>query len=658
MNHFKYRPDIDGLRALAVLPVIGFHAFPTVIQGGFVGVDIFFVISGFLISGIIFNNLENDSFSYLEFYSRRIKRIFPALIAVLISSWLFGWYILLPDEFEQLGKHIAGGIGFISNFILWNEVGYFDTAAETKPLLHLWSLGIEEQFYIFWPILLGIVWRNKFNFLAIVVFIAIISFSATIYTLHYLSSDSAFFLPHNRFWELMIGGILAYLYLHKKDLLYKNKFYLNLRSLSGSLLIITAFVFLDKDNVLFGGWALLPTLGAFFIISSPGSLINNYIFSNRILVYIGLISYPLYLWHWPLISFLHILETTSMEAMSGAVLLSFALAIVTYEFMEKRLRKNDNIEVIYILVSLSFIVLFMGLTTSQGMISPRNNSPVIRMVSEAVVDSEYPKGMTLIKIGNEDAFIKSGSKEKVIFLGDSHMQHYSPRIVKLITEDPINTKTALFFTRERCLPIPNVYFDQLFPCNANFKKISLEYALSPDIDSVVIAAAWVKLIKSPKSQAGKPSYYYLLDGQKRYFYEDGVKYALQSLEEFLSAISKHKRVFLILDNPTGKSFDPKSLVSGSRLNGFVINSKENYFQKVYQSHLDVRNLLIEIAERSNATIIDPFNHFCEGNQCRTTLDNGKPIYKDTGHIRPFYSKQFIDYLDVTLKKQVDSNSEQ
>jgi peptidoglycan/LPS O-acetylase OafA/YrhL len=153
-SHPKYRPDIDGLRAVAVLSVVAFHAFPAWMKGGFIGVDVFFVISGFLISTIIFENLDRGTFSFAEFYARRIKRIFPALLLVLIASFAFGWFALLADEFKQLGKHIAAGAGFVSNLVLWSEAGYFDNSAETKPLLHLWSLGIEEQFYIIWPFVL------------------------------------------------------------------------------------------------------------------------------------------------------------------------------------------------------------------------------------------------------------------------------------------------------------------------------------------------------------------------------------------------------------------------------------------------------------------------------------------------------------------------
>src|SRR4030065_1483737 len=180
LTHPKYRADIDGLRAIAVLSVVGFHASPYWIRGGFVGVDIFFVISGFLISSIILSNLSKGTFSFAEFYARRIKRIFPALILVMATCYVFGWFVLLPDEYKQLGKHIIAGAGFVSNFCFWQEAGYFDNSADTKPLLHLWSLGIEEQFYIVWPLLLYLALKRRFNFLFLAITIFAISFSVNV----------------------------------------------------------------------------------------------------------------------------------------------------------------------------------------------------------------------------------------------------------------------------------------------------------------------------------------------------------------------------------------------------------------------------------------------------------------------------------------------
>ena len=174
LSHPKYRPDIDGLRAVAVLAVVTFHAFPTWMKGGFLGVDVFFVISGFLISTIIFENLDSGTFSFSEFYVRRVRRIFPALVVVLLACLGFGWFVLLADELNQLGKHVAASAGFVSNFVSGSEAGYFDNSAETKPLLHLWSLGIEEQFYIVWPLLLWFAWKKKLNLLTLAVVVALV----------------------------------------------------------------------------------------------------------------------------------------------------------------------------------------------------------------------------------------------------------------------------------------------------------------------------------------------------------------------------------------------------------------------------------------------------------------------------------------------------
>jgi peptidoglycan/LPS O-acetylase OafA/YrhL len=218
LTHPKYRPDIDGLRAIAILSVVSFHAFPLLVNGGFIGVDIFFVISGFLISTIIIGSLEGGGFSFAEFYVRRINRIFPALILVMIACLLFGWFALVAAEYKQLGKQIAGGAGFVANFLFLNESGYFDGAADTKPLLHLWSLGVEEQFYILWPVLMWFAWKKRLDLLSIALVVGVISFALNVYVVRN-DPSTAFYSPQTRFWELMAGSILAYVLEHKKRFL-------------------------------------------------------------------------------------------------------------------------------------------------------------------------------------------------------------------------------------------------------------------------------------------------------------------------------------------------------------------------------------------------------------------------------------------------------
>lgn len=341
--HPKYRPDIDGLRAIAVLSVVAFHAFPEWITGGFIGVDIFFIISGYLISTILFENLEKGCFSFGDFYSRRIRRIFPALLLVLTSCYLVGWFTLLADEYMQLGKHMAGGASFLSNFFLWNESGYFDNIADTKPLLHLWSLGIEEQFYIIWPVLLWFAWKRRANFLTITFLIALSSFIINIATV-YTNPVAAFYSPLSRFWELLMGASLAYIVLYKKDLVSRWTKSNNVISVIGLSLFIVGVVLLAKTSLFPGWWALLPTLGgAFLIFAGPNAWVNRKILSNRILVWFGLISFPLYLWHWPLLSFARIIQhEVSIELRFVLVVASIALAWLTYRFVESPIRKGGS----------------------------------------------------------------------------------------------------------------------------------------------------------------------------------------------------------------------------------------------------------------------------------------------------------------------------
>ena len=347
----KYRPDVDGLRAVAVLSVIAFHAFPTLVHGGFVGVDVFFVISGFLISGIIFSSLHENRFSFRDFYARRIRRIFPALLVVLSVAYLAGWFLLFAARYAELGKHIAGGAGFISNFVLWREAGYFDFTSDAKPLLHLWSLGIEEQFYLLWPLLAWLAWKGRFDLLAVTL---VVFLGSMYFNLDRIRRDliGTFYAPHTRFWELMAGAILAHVSSSRSRwsfLAFARDWYVrltsnpqsrNAMSALGALLIAVSVLVIDESRHFPGRWAVLPVAGAALIIAAgPEGFFNRWL-SSRVMVAIGLISYPLYLWHWPLLSFLRILngETPPAWARLLAVAAAFALAWATYQFVEKPIR--------------------------------------------------------------------------------------------------------------------------------------------------------------------------------------------------------------------------------------------------------------------------------------------------------------------------------
>ncbi|KAB0490640.1 acyltransferase family protein [Pseudomonas vancouverensis] len=386
-RHIEYRPDIDGLRAIAVLAVLIFHAFPTVLQGGFVGVDVFFVISGYLISKVIFSTLKKDSFSIADFYSRRIRRIFPALVTVLASCLIFGWNTMLADDLALLAKHVLGGAGFASNLVLWGEAGYFDKASELKPLLHLWSLGIEEQFYVVWPLLIWAAWRLRISLLLIVAGIGLASFAVNINWIHEYPT-ATFYSPLSRAWELIIGAGLACLTLNSRSSsISYNRYYTAVTeffraekarsaiSIIGLLFLVFAMLRI-KDTLPFPGkWALLPTVGTFLLIAAgPVAWVNRVLLSSRPMIAIGLISFPLYLWHWPLLTFARSANPEGLPwtARVGILFASAVLATLTYLYIEKPFRSGSRTQLKVSVLCASMcaaVVVSVGILKSGGFAS-------------------------------------------------------------------------------------------------------------------------------------------------------------------------------------------------------------------------------------------------------------------------------------------------
>lgn len=345
-SHIKYRRDIDGLRAIAVVSVLLFHAYPQSLSGGFVGVDVFFVISGFLITKVIATTQEQGTFSIGDFYSRRIRRIFPALAVVLLTCLAIGWQMLVAEDLVQLAKHVVGGATFSSNLFLWQEAGYFDAASETKPLLHLWSLGIEEQFYIVWPLLMWLGMQKRVRPMLLIGLTALASFAVNICGIGE-HPTATFYSPVSRAWELLMGAAMAFMPLSRSGAAAKAA--LNGASVVGIVLIIATAAFLDPSRTFPGWWALLPVCGTCLAIwAGPTATLNRYLLSNRLMVGVGLISFPLYLWHWPLLTFGREVMPemlTRPEARGALLVASVMLAWLTYQFVEKPLRFGSGARV-------------------------------------------------------------------------------------------------------------------------------------------------------------------------------------------------------------------------------------------------------------------------------------------------------------------------
>jgi len=634
LTHPKYRADIDGLRAVAILSVVGFHAFPKLIHGGFIGVDIFFVVSGFLISTILFGSLEKDSFSFVEFYSRRIRRIFPGLIVVLIAAFTAGWFLLLADEYKQFGSHLAGGAGFISNLILWKESGYFDNAAETKPLLHLWSLGIEEQFYIIWPLLLWAGWKRKLNLLVITGSLAVISFALNTITA-YRDSVADFYSPQTRFWELLIGAGLAYAALHQKSWfahyeppvkkggrrpkpppprLLGSVPLENLQSVLGATLITVSLLYVTRDKVFPGWWAALPTLGAALLISAgPRAWLNRMVLSNRLLVWCGLISFPLYLWHWPLLAFPRILHgsATSDKTRLYAVLIAIVLASLTYLLVEKPLRFN-----VYSKTTTVALLAVMIPVGGAGYFVYRQGGLAFRAAMNPEIHNEGDIDHLFFHEYSQNRFFPctpASIRKGALFFGDAL------RCLQSKKDQPIDVAIVgdshaeqLFLGLAEALPNQNVtyYLKTTLPIASDreFSPI-FQYLLSDrNIKTVIISAFWYP--KTSMVPVGSDL-------------ERELSYTVEKLG------AAHKMVYITDDVPDF-TFDPKRCKYSRRFGG-ENNCVED--KAIFYRELKTYYPILEwVAQKhANVKLVDTVKYFCSSQFCTMAM-NGKLMYRDNNHL--------------------------
>ena len=480
----KYRADIDGLRAVAVLAVVGFHAFPAQIPGGFVGVDVFFVISGFLISGIIFSALERGQFTFRDFYARRIRRIFPALAVVLLSVYAFGWFRLYADRFAELGKHTAAGAGFVANIVLWREAGYFDGASDTKPLLHLWSLGVEEQFYLIWPLVAWLAWKRRLDLLAVTL---VVLLASMYFNLDRIRRDlvGTFYAPHTRFWELMVGSALAYLTAASSpaastrwlratyDRLLVSASMRHAVSIAGVTLIVASVFIIDQSRHFPGRWALLPVAGsALMIAAGPDALVNRWLLARSAVVAIGLISYPLYLWHWPLLSLLRLQygELPPVRVRVLAVAVSIVLAWLTYVIVERPIRfgPRRRATVAALCVLLTAIGAGGYYTYRADGLWPRAVNRSAKAPFSAYYDNMRRKGiieayrlecdfMELVTDRTKESIAPgctaAGARGTWFLWGDSHAQALSPGLTSILPDGIALAQVATSSCRPAIIPI-------------------------------------------------------------------------------------------------------------------------------------------------------------------------------------------------------------
>lgn len=452
------RDDIQGLRAIAVLSVLIFHAFPTILPGGFVGVDIFFVISGYLITGIVYRAAIDGKLSYLDFYRRRIRRIFPALFAMLFPTVIVGALILSPTEYESLAKSAISSIFFVSNIYFWKNIDYFATDAQFTPLLHTWSLGIEEQFYIFLPIIIAILVRFAQRYVAL--FIAL-GFMASLVLSEVLIDRSAiasYYLLPTRAFELLVGSFLAVTRLP----LPSSETARGALGLGGLLLMAGSFVGISEAARFPGFNALMPTLGTALVLHAGSRGAANYVshlIANRLFVFFGNISYSLYLWHWPILAYMRIIYGNQLPfpAASMAVLSATFLSVLSYRFVEKPIMKYPTsrapflragvLSMIIGSLALASIILLNGI--------PNRFSPESQRLFAAANDFSperarcHNNGREVMSYSENCIFGDPDSDRLVVVWGDSH----ATELAWALGEESDEGWAIMQITASNCSPI-------------------------------------------------------------------------------------------------------------------------------------------------------------------------------------------------------------
>jgi peptidoglycan/LPS O-acetylase OafA/YrhL len=653
-----YRPDIDGLRAIAALSVLGIHV--GLLPGGFIGVDIFFVISGFLISGIILRALARGSFSTFGFYARRAKRIFPAFLVVLIAVMGFGWLTLLPSEYEQLGREIAEGAGFVydlSQYWRPNDGLHFDLSG--IGLGHLWSLGVEEQFYLLWPMLLVLTFKLRKWRVALIATVTAISFVVNI-ALASRGHSAAYFVPLPRLWELSLGGTLAYLELERQRdarraraissgplFRWSGLNNRHVRGFIGAALITVSLVEFDSI-AFFPGWqALAPCIGTLLLIAAgPQSWMNRYVLGASPIVFIGLISYPVYLWHVPLLQILHVMWGDVTPAMTaGAVLATFVFAFLTYKYIELPIRSSARIAPIAgMLCAAMLACVTVGCMTYFRLIPARSEPLNVGIFLQATTEDWLPdthnRSWTL---ASDKPLMLGAGPRRVLYVGDSNIQQYYPRIAKLLADHPQNSHSATFAVRDWCAPgafeIAEIDDATRAVCR-KFLRDAFEYAKDPAVDTVVIGGCWscyfLNFDDLITDTAGQ-----LTPGADR---------ALDSLKRTIAElIGKGKRVYVVLSIPIGADFDPHQMVRRTILPpGFTIAVHSPSRSHVTSAVEPIVSRLRKIIEASGAIVIDPLLSLCNQTTCPSVSPTGQPMYHDWWNLSPSYVRDNIRFLDNTV----------
>jgi peptidoglycan/LPS O-acetylase OafA/YrhL len=637
-HRMKYRPEIDGLRAIAVISVIIFHFSKDLLPGGYLGVDVFFVLSGYLITKIIWEEIQRKEFSLGKFYERRIRRLVPALLVVLLITLAISFVILLPTDLVGFSKSLIATQGFVANIFFWRDGGYFSAASETKPLLHMWSLGIEEQFYIFFPFLLILIakWNRNIVLLTLVSLI-LGSYILNVYAIHKGFFNPAFFLLPTRAWELGAGAILA-LYVHKSTI--KPHFSL---SFLGLLLLILSIGFPKILTYTFFTPNFFAVLGTVLLLLEypKGNAMVKQLLSLKSVVFLGLISYSLYIWHWPIIVFskYYLVREMSVLEMVVAFVAIMTLSILSWKYIETPFRKKTTSYKKLLSITGIFVVLMtiasIVIIKQQGYPDRLDKSAAV--INESVgayyrcgISEQYQFGaMKACNITPSETQLAKESD--LILLGNSHAQMYTPLVKEILLE---NEMTGVLVPLNNCLPTVKYNIDS--KCIAMANK-NLETIKSLPKDKVIIIAMnyWHDTLEDSADQP--------LSNQDS-------SALIVAIDDLINQLIQNENRVILIGPFAQPGYDiasqlSRSIAFGHSFSKPVSLSKVEYNKKFLGLNQHFQSM-------KNIAYIQPDTIQCDSSKCDYVVD-GRSLFADSNHLsfhelwrfKSAFSQAFVELND-------------
>ncbi|WP_172378847.1 acyltransferase family protein [Vibrio sp. Vb339] len=638
----NFRYDINGLRAIAVIAVVLFHFNPAWVPGGFAGVDVFFVISGFLMTSIIFRGLENDNFNLFKFYLARANRIIPALTVLCLVLLIFGWFYLTPVDYKALGKHVASSMGFFSNVVYWRESGYFDVASHDKWLLHTWSLSVEWQFYIIYPIVLVVLKRflSLDNLKRLIVIGTVLGFGfSVVATMKW--ANSAYYLLPTRAWEMMMGGV-AFLYPWSVSDSRKK-----VVEIIGLLLILSSYAFVSDDIPWPGHFALIPVLGSYLMIvaNRQSSVITN----NALFQYLGKWSYSIYLWHWPIVILGYSIDTQNWYLFG--LPLSVILGFFSFRFVETaKFRIVSQWSDIFRAKSI-YTVLFVGVVGLSGFIykmlpetirtleldNVNINEKLYKKLPQSLVsimEDEcrlYERGGISHGTGCNKLDEKNG-KVKAIIIGDSHASSMASGVLKSLidsekTGDVINARAS------GCIPLKGIRHREgaIFSGCGNYNDYLYDKLTNGQYEKTpVIIISRLNLYPFGFNENGEINEPFVYMDEFKSFSKEYLHEFKKTLIDGFCELSQGRNLYIVKPVPEFLFNVSNEYASQERRLGSIQPISMSY-SEYEQRNLYMNGVLSDLESKCDVVILNPLPLLDDGNGYISQID-GVSIYDDSSHL--------------------------